>query len=421
MREKRKFFVLAGIFLVMTLVFISILMVGDVTRTRLIQRKQDEVRAYYTALYFDSTGKDNAIALDNGVGYVTFNLMNFIGEDVTERDIAYEIRTPSSYYTSTNQLISTSYLGSNLSTIYFGADNTLNVRDVWEQPTPIGRDTYRYTVKVESNTAELYHDVYPTEPELGTASTDYLFKYEKLDNNGSANAVGKTHNVTLQLTRTENTKINGTENISIVIQLYKPYKEVFIINMTVSERLIVFSKTSTVDFETKIEELNIQTVDIFSHLSTKTGDAYNKRTFSYTDNDVTVKKGFAAKPLKVTLNWTGLIINEVLLNNIPDNVLDKSQLANLQSDSGSIVLMIPQSSSFKLQFLPTSTSYSVTAKVEIIDAYYEKDSNGNEVYTETDDYVLYDKNFGGYTDSEIVQNENTEILVLNQNNSGLVH
>ena len=92
MKERRRFFVLAGILLVMIMVFTSIVLVSDYTKTRLIQRKQDEVKAYYTALYFDATGEGSAIALDNSVGYFTFDLMNYIGEDVTERDIVYEIK-----------------------------------------------------------------------------------------------------------------------------------------------------------------------------------------------------------------------------------------------------------------------------------------------------------------------------------------
>ena len=79
MKENRRFFILGGIALVMIAVFVSITLVNDYTKTRLIQRKEDEVKAYYTALYFSGTGEGSAIALDNNTGYVTFNLMNFIG------------------------------------------------------------------------------------------------------------------------------------------------------------------------------------------------------------------------------------------------------------------------------------------------------------------------------------------------------
>lgn len=421
MKEKKRFFMLAGILLVMIATFTSMVLVSEYTRTRLIQRKQDEVKAYYTALYFDSTGEGSAIAIDNNVGYVSFNLMNFIGEDVTERDIAYEITAPTAYYTNNNLEIDPAhYSSNNLSSEYSGADNTLNVRDVWGQPTVVGRETYKYSVEVTDNNGEKYDEVYPSDPITGgTSATDYLFKYEKLEGSGSANAVGKTHNVTLKLTRDDDyDSINGTENISIVIQLLKPYKEVFIINMTISERLIVFSNTTTTEFETEIEELHIQTADIFSHLSTKSdGTNYDRRKYKLEDGTNTTTKGFAAKPLKVTLTWDNLILNEILVDKLPDSVVDKNQLSSLSSDSGSIVLMIPQSSSFKLQFYPTDSTYSVTARVDIIDATI----NSSGTYIETPYYVLYDKYFGGYTPSELIQKDNTEILVLNETKEGLVH
>lgn len=428
MIEKKRFFVLAGILLVTIFVFTSMMLVNEYTSTRLIQRKQDEVKAYYTALYFDSNGEGSAVAIDNKEGYVSFDLMNFIGEDVTERDIVYEIKAPSKYYTNNNKEIDSDDYGKDLSTykesdalVYPGSDNTLNVQDVWGQPVVVGRDTYKYTVNVTTNNGELYDEVYPSDPIVGSDAnaTDYLFKYEKLEGSGSANAVGKTHNVTLKLTRNDSTAIEGTENISIVIQLLRPYKEVFIINMTISERLIVFSNTVTTEFENEIEELNIQTADIFSHLSSKTGDEYNRRTFYLNDGQNKTTKGFSSKPLKVSLTYTNLILNEVLLSKLPASMI-QTDLSDLDGNSGTLVLLIPQSSSFKLQFYPTASTYSVSAKVEIIDGTI--DASGN--YTEGNSYALYNKYFGGYQDNEITyptSGDKTDILVLNETKEGLVH
>ena len=55
MKEKRKFLMLATILAVMITSYIVLAVITEYTKTRLIQRKEDEVKAYYTALYFDGT------------------------------------------------------------------------------------------------------------------------------------------------------------------------------------------------------------------------------------------------------------------------------------------------------------------------------------------------------------------------------
>lgn len=444
MKEKRRFFILGGIALVMIAVFVSITLVNDYTKTRLIQRKEDEVKAYYTSLYFTGTGEGSAVAIDNNVGYVTFNLMNFIGEDVTERDIVYRISTPTKFYTNKNVEIPQGQEEGDISEgAIAGTTNQIHVRDVWGQPKLVGRQTNRYEFEVVSNTAEEYtgdpvETLYCNESTKTEHSYDengicsecqekkpvyHLFSYEKLENNGSAHAVGKTHNVTLKLTRGNFDKIVGTENISVVVQLLKPYKEVYIINMTISERLIVFSNNTVTEFENEIEELNIQTADIFSHIYTKDSNGNyvsTERTFntSVKEGDeikeIIVKKA-SSNPLKVTLTWTNLIFNEVLASYLPKDVI-MTDLNTISSDSGSVTLHIPQGSDFKLQFYATKATYSVSAKVEIYD-----------VDTDVKSYVIYDKFFGGYTDSEITIDSNDSdkapdsILVLNETKQGLVH
>ena len=442
MKEKRRFFILGGIALVMIAVFVSITLVNDYTKTRLIQRKEDEVKAYYTSLYFTGTGEGSAVAIDNNVGYVTFNLMNFIGEDVTERDIVYRISTPTKFYTNKNvEIPQDQEEGGFMTGAIAGTTDQIHVRDVWGQPKLVGRQTNRYEFEVVSNTAEEYtgdpvETLYCDEStktehsydENGICSTCqekkpmyHLFSYEKLENNGSAHAVGKTHNVTLKLTRGNFDKIVGTENISVVVQLIKPYKEVYIINMTISERLIVFSNNTVTEFENEIEELNIQTADIFSHIYTKdsNGDYVStERTFNTSvkkgDETQEIVKKASSNPLKVTLTWTNLIFNEVLASYLPKDVI-MTDLNTISSDSGSVTLLIPQGSDFKLQFYATKATYSVSAKVEIYD-----------VDTDVKSYVIYDKFFGGYTDTEITiksdgASSNDSILVLNNTKEGLVH
>ena len=413
MKEKRRFFVLAGILLVMIMVFTSIVLVSDYTKTRLIQRKQDEVKAYYTALYFNATGEGSAIALDNSVGYFTFDLMNYIGEDVTERDIVYEIKEPSKYYTNTNiEIDSDDYdHKGDFGTLskYAGANSSIHVHDVWNQPKEVGRDTYKYTVDVVGNTGEEV-----TSENLGSTEEDYVFKYEKLEGSDSANAVGKTHTVTVQIDRGDYGSIDSTENLSIVIQLLKPYIEVYIINIVVSERLIIFSNSQVEEFEQTIEELNIQTIDIFSHTKEN-----NLRVITTGSGEDQVNKVITSNKLKVTLTWSNLILNEVLLEKLPGELVT-TDLNTLNGNSGTIELLIPQGSSFKLQFYPTSTSnYSVTAKVEIVDAVLNSDSS-----ITVGGYNVYNELYGGYSSTkEIGQNgaPANEILVLNKTEEGLVH
>ena len=135
---------------------------------------------------------------------------------------------------------------------------------------------------------------------------------------------------------------------------------------------------------------------------------------SYAEAEEIVKKA-SSNPLKVTLTWTNLIFNEVLASYLPNDVIIKTDLNSISSDSGSVTLLIPQGSDFKLQFYATKATYSVSAKVEIYDV--DKDVKS---------YVIYDKFFGGYTDSEITiksdgASSNDSILVLNNTKQGLVH
>lgn len=399
MREKRRFLILAAILVLMIMTYVGLSVASQYTKTRLIQRKEDEVKAYYTALYFDGTGEGSAIALDNNNGYVTFNLMNYIGEDVTERDIVYEIATRDYFYTEKAEQIPNDKDSEGNTTKY----PKIHVLDVWGQPQEVGRDTWKYTFGVESNNGELYNG----DPIDGSKvdATDYMFKYEKLDNGSSSVAVGKTHNVTLKVSRDASLPaVVGTEKITVVVQLLKPYKEVYLINMTISERLIIFSNHKTTEFEHDIEELHIQTADIYSH--TVNGERL------YGTNK------FSSAPLQVTLTWSNLIFNEILTNNFPTGVLI-TNVSTLSSNAGSITLLIPQGADFKLQFYETAAKYQVTAKVEIWD-----------INISSPAYVLYDQNFGGYTASEIGKNNSNDntivvpsdsILVLNNSKTGLVH
>jgi hypothetical protein len=75
------------------------------TFSRYIKRTQDEIKAHYTALYFASTGEGKTIAVEDGVGYIDFDLRNYINENVTQRDIVYTITKPTEFYDNNGNLI----------------------------------------------------------------------------------------------------------------------------------------------------------------------------------------------------------------------------------------------------------------------------------------------------------------------------
>ena len=175
MKEKRRFLMLATILAVMITSYIVLAVITDYTKTRLIQRKEDEVKAYYTALYFDGTGEGSAIALDNNVGYVTFDLMNFIDENVTERDIVYEIATRDHFYTDKAEEIP----DNNKEEGDLEKYPSIHVLDVWGQPKEVGRDSWKYLFEVSSCNGEIYDGA----PIVGSKEdvTDYMFKYAEPD------------------------------------------------------------------------------------------------------------------------------------------------------------------------------------------------------------------------------------------------
>ena len=77
--------------------------------------------------------------------------------------------------------------------------------------------------------------------------------------------------------------------------------------MTISERLIVFSNNKIVEMEHDVEELHIQTADIYSH--TDEGE----RVYG--------TKYFSSNPFQVKLTWSNLIFNEILASTLPKDVL----------------------------------------------------------------------------------------------------
>ena len=377
MNEKKRFYLLLSIFSILMLTTLTVWLIGFIqekTYTRFIQQEKDELKGYYTALHFSSTGEGNAIALDNNVGYTDFKLMNYAynqatrENEVTNRNITYEVKTVEKFYDNKGNLIT-----SDLSSC-----DEFYVLDVWGQPKLIGEDTYKYDVEIISSDGQ-------KNPEN---QDQYIFNYQNIDGID----IGLSHNLSVKLTRKDTYKntpfgsSDSKEQVSIVVQLDKPYREVHIINITVLERLIVFSNKTTEQFEISTEKLQIQTVGIFSHLNNalRTANGYY----------------FTSNPLKVTLEFNDIIMDYNSIARLPNYMV-------ISNTSSSLVLNVYESSDFSLDFLTTSTSFTIKVKVEIIVKSIETDQ----------EYILiYDSALGGFH-----FDKDGYILVANQDKSLNIH
>ena len=399
----KRLFVLGSLIITLILVYISTVWLLP-TLSRYIYREQDEIRAHYTALYFYSTGEGKTIALEDGIGYVDFDLRNYIGENVTQRDIVYSISKPSKYYDNYgNEII-------DVETYLTNPSNELYVLDVWGKPQKIARSTYYYNVEIVKNSGEI------------VSSGVYTFTYEKL----GSSAVGKVHSLTCRVNR-----IDGSEpledTISLVVQLTKPYKEVLIINMNVSNRLITFAHKEIDMFNISFDKLYVQTSDLFAYHK----DVYNTPRKLHIDSDTYYK--FMPYAFKITVTWEGYLLDEDKLEEIhigtslypggdkfddsadgngnvnnggstPNEDIDKpyidvkkstiakinSRYDNLNGHSGELIMFVPQSSDIYLLFLKSANEGTIDVKIEAYVSLYDEDTLVNS------GYYLYDENLGGY-------------------------
>lgn len=362
---KKRFWFLFSVFIILTGIFLSMILFSlshpGPVKGSLVKTERDEIKSYYTSLHFDYTGQNTSIALENNVGYAQIKLRNYVNDDVTKRDIEYNITTLKDFYDiNGNKINATSY------------DTTENfyVLDVWGTPQPIGKDSYKYDFSIDQNDGEKSGD-------------NYLFTAEEVEDK----YIGKTHNLVVKIGRKNNYSDLGAsvDKISVVVQLIKPYKQVFIINMTVSNRLIVFSDLDTKKMDIEYKELQIQTASIFSYA------LGNPR---YDD----INQQYDAKGMLVTLSWDNLILNknsvlelhngtklddfgEIITGNPSNLDISKPYVVSLNlssKSSGTLQLYIPQGSDFKLGFLKVQNAETfhvkVNVQVSINDKYYDYDT-----------------------------------------------
>ena len=345
------------------------------TVARYVKQESDKIVASYTSLYMSSDGEGKVVSVEDKLGYLNLKLMNYEDSNVTQRDIEYTISRPTTFYDSNGVAIT------DIETYLETAGNQLYVLDVWNQPQVVGRDTYKYTQSIASSDGETKND-------------NYLFSYEKLNNS----AVGKVHNLLIEFHRDRGSDFNGTEDVSIIVQLSRPYREVFIINVKISDKLIVFSNTDALVYETTFQRLYIQSADIFSHYkgATESLREYENRN----DSSKTVQ--IAPKALQVTFKWDNFYFDVNCLkdyhlpnDNIPginDNVsfidISKPYVSNLDINNKTLVMYVPQGSNFYLDFLQIDkdaiSKVDVTIEVAVID-------NG------TMKYDIYDDVYAGYS------------------------
>ncbi len=353
------------------------------TVARYVKQESDKIIASYTSLYMSSDGEGKVVSVEDKLGYLNLKLMNYEDSNVTQRDIEYTVSRPTKFYNANGEAIA----DDDIETYLANPNNQLHVLDVWNQPQVVGRDSYKYKQSIASSDGE-------TTTNNNTPEDDYLFSYEKLNNS----AVGKIHNLLIEFNRDRGSDFRGPEDVSIIVQLSKPYKEVFIINVKISDKLIVFSNTDALVYETTFQRLYIQSADIFSHYkgATESLREYENRN----DSSKTVQ--IAPKALQVTFKWDNFYFDVNCLkdyhlpnDNIPginDNVsfidISKPYVSNLDINNKTLVMYVPQGSNFYLDFLQidkTATStVDVTIEVAIID-------NG------TMKYDIYDDVYAGYS------------------------
>ena len=382
--EKKKFFNRLIVFLLLQIaigiVFMNSYIVED-TKSRYIEQAKDQIRANYTALYFDSNLSTATLALENNTAYINFDLMNFIGEDVTRRDIEYTISKPDKFYDNKANEITPN------------GTNDLYVLDVWDQPKAVGNDTYKYETEIVENTGEQV-----------TGTDNYVFTYETINTGGGdgevsgEKGIGKTHNVTVKITRTDSSTFKSGEKISIVIQLSKPYEEVFIIDLTILDTLITFSNNSGTVFETEFEKMQIQTANIFSYVYDEDNSIFIERLNPKDNNERFTSYGF-----KVTLVFDNLILDRNSLDQLhmendggtPSNIdITKPYIVSVNNTKtgGTIVMYVPEASSFDFNFLQIDLTKDYVFKVKV-EVYLNNKTTGEYYFKE------YNISLGGYDHS----------------------
>jgi hypothetical protein len=172
---------------------------------------------------------------------------------------------------------------------------------------------------------------------------------------------------------------------------------VFIINVKVSDKLIVFSNTEVSTYETNFQRLYIQSADVYSYYK---GSDKLREYKDRNDSSKTVK--IAPRALLVTFTWDNFYfdVNCLKQYHLPndtlpgtyDNVsfidISKPYVSKLDIEKKILVMYVPQGSNFYLDFLQKDKTATSTVDVNIMVAIIDN--------TKTD-YDIYDDVYAGYS------------------------
>lgn len=368
--DRRRLFsrTLTMLFTVLVFVFMFYSNTLTTTTSRFVKQEKDEIYARYTALYFETSIEQAAIAYENGCAYVSFDVYNFEDTWVTQRDIEYKVRIEEvEYYDAAGNTVNDGYEGD------------LYAKDVWGNLVKVGNDTLKYSSEIVE---------YSGETIANGGKINNLFTYEQL----GATGVSKTHSMTVKLTRDDFVEtLSGDEHVSIVIELVRPYRQIYVIDLTISNKIITFSNNTFNKFETDLKVLNCQTVNIFSHY-------YNGNERVVISDDVSLKnKKYLSNAIMLEIVFEGLYLDENLLEriHIPSNGTGSSNIdisqpyvipqngdaVTYNGNTGTLKIYVPQASDFSLYFLPIAENYSIKVNIQVM--------------LETG-YTVYDDNIGGY-------------------------
>ena len=318
---------------------------------RYIKQERDRLVARYTALYLTTNGEGKTISLekkgDTYEGFMSFDLMNYKDEDVTRRDIVYTIDT----------LVNTDFYDSTGNKITKPEGKDLYVLDLWGEPVNIGDDTYKYKVSMESVVEE---------GKAFDLKSDIKFTYKK----NWDQDIGSIHSLNIKVEReADYGELNGVENISIIVQILKPYKQVFVINVSLSNYLIMFSETDYSQFELDFKRVYVQSANIYRYFKgTDTLKKYPNMKPIYE---------ISSKALKVVISWDeNYRINlhdvddlHIGIGDYKDNIrIDKPFIDASSITRTSLTIYVPQGSDFYLEFYKINQNiYSqIYAYVEVL-------------------------------------------------------
>lgn len=389
--NKRKFFARTLIMLFTLSVFLFLLLSNSLTTTstRFVKQDKDEIYAKYTALYFRTSVKEAAIAYENGKAYISFEVFNYEGTWVTQRDIEYKVRINEVDYYYND--------GSNYVPIEDKVNHTgpVYVKDVWGNNVEVGEDTLKYNSDlIEFQGESVTRNILDGEGNKTGEYTNQYFTYEPL----GATGVSKSHKLTVELNRINPIETLGEdEKVSLVIELVQPYRQIYVINLTITDKIITFASNDSEKFETALETIKCQTVNVFSHTYN------NKNRVTVSDYDSLNGKKYLSEGVLVEFVFDGLYLDENNLGTIhmPSNGSSYSNIDITQpfiipqngdavtynDNTGTLRMYVPQASEFELYFLPITEQYSVKVNIQVsLEIGYTLYDDLIAGYTHTDDY-----------------------------------